>query len=189
MSVEPAGIRRFVGSTGQGRRPRWGSAFRRPARTVLCAALLAFVVCLTAAAGASAFEASGSAKQVDVTGLPPNAQASLLKPNGTVVATKNANSNGGLLFREVAPGPGYKVRLNSNGELSGKVTVHSNAATPWDPSVYDQSIPDNGYTYLTTRDGTQLAISVHPPTSPADAPAACPRPGPPCFRRPWVASC
>ena len=31
-------------------------------------------------------------------------------------------------------------------------------------SIYNQSIPDNGYTYLTTRDGTQLAIDVHPPT-------------------------
>src|SRR5439155_398443 len=31
---------------------------------------------------------------------------------------------------------------------------------------------ENGYTYLTTRDGTQLAIDVHPPTSPAGEPGA-----------------
>ena len=44
------------------------------------------------------------------------------------------------------------------------------AAAPWDPDIYNQSIPDNGYTYLTTRDGTKLAIDVHPPTSPAGEP-------------------
>ena len=40
------------------------------------------------------------------------------------------------------------------------------AAAPWNPSIYDQSIPDDGYAYLTTRDGTQLAYTVHPPTQP-----------------------
>ena len=40
----------------------------------------------------------------------------------------------------------------------------------WNPSIYDQSIPTNGYGYLTTRDGTKLAIDVHPPTSPAGEP-------------------
>ena len=54
--------------------------------------------------------------------------------------------------------------------MSGPITVHSDAAAPWDPSIYNQSIPDNGYTYLTTRDGTQLAIDVHPPSSPAGEP-------------------
>jgi hypothetical protein len=37
-------------------------------------------------------------------------------------------------------------------------------------SIYNQSIPDYGYTYLTTGDGTQLAIDVHPPTSLAGEP-------------------
>jgi hypothetical protein len=59
------------------------------------------------------------------------------------------------------------VRLAATGEQSGPITVHTNAAAPWDPSIYEQSIPDNGYTYLTTRDGTQLAIDVHPPGIPA----------------------
>ena len=41
-------------------------------------------------------------------------------------------------------------------------------------AIYNQSIPDNGYTYLTTRDGTKLAINVHPPTSPAGEPGLPP---------------
>jgi uncharacterized protein len=134
------------------------------------AALGVLAVWLVAAASASAFNAQGSVKQVYVTGLAPNAEASLLKATGTTVSTQNADAQGGLLFRNVKPGQGYRVRVTSNGETSGPLTVHTEAAAPWDPSVYNQEIPDNGYTYLTTRDGTQLAIDVHPPTSPAGEP-------------------
>src|SRR5207245_4469470 len=98
--------------------------------------------------------------------------ASLLNHKGEVVYTQNADSLGGLLYRKVKPGPGYKVRVTSTGEESAPITVHTTAAAPWDSSVYNQSIPENGYTYLTTRDGTQLAIDVHPPTSPAGQPGA-----------------
>ena len=86
------------------------------------------------------------------------------------MSTQSADSLGGLLFRNVKPGSGYQVRLASNGESSEPITVHTQAAAPWDPEIYNQSIPDNGYTYLTTRDGTKLAIDVHPPTSPAGEP-------------------
>ncbi len=132
---------------------------------------------LTMAAQASAaspsaptFTARGSAEQVDVTGLAADARMSLLTAAGKTLYTQNADSLGGLLFRNVTPGSGYRVRLVPNGAESGPITVHSDAAAPWDPGIYNQSIPDNGYTYLTTRDGTQLAIDVHPPTSPAGEP-------------------
>ena len=156
---------------GEGRRLVAGSVLRRRARVSVISLLVAFAVWLVTAAAASAFTAQGSAKQVDVTGLAPNAEASLLK-NGATVSTQNADSLGGLLFREVKPGKGYRVSVTSNGETSDPITVHSEAAAPWDPSIYEQSIPDNGYTYLTTRDGTQLSIDVHPPTSPAGEPGA-----------------
>ena len=84
--------------------------------------------------------------------------------------TQEADSLGGLLFRNVKPGRDTWFALTASGETSGPITVHTDAAAPWDPSIYDQEIPDNGYTYLTTRDGTQLAIDVHPPTSPAGEP-------------------
>ncbi len=120
-------------------------------------------VWLVAAASASAFSAHGSVEQVYVTGLAPSAQMSLLRSNGETVSTQTADSLGGLLFRSVTPESGYRVRLSSNGEESGPITVYTQATTPWDPSVYEQSIPSSGYTYLTTRDGTELAIDVHPP--------------------------
>jgi hypothetical protein len=134
-------------------------------------ALAAFAACLMAAASASAFTVQASVKQVDVTGLAPGAQVSLLR-SGATVDTQNADSLGGLLFRNVTPGPGYRVRAISSGETSALITVHPETAAPWDPGIYNQSIPDNGYTYLTTRDGTQLAIDVHPPSSPAGEPGS-----------------
>jgi predicted acyl esterase len=155
---------------GAVRRVLRGRALRRRSRVSAISTLVVLAVWLATAASASAFTAQGSAKQVYVTGAAPNAQMSLLNSGGGTVYTQNADSLGGLLFRNVAPGPGYRVRLLSTGETSGRITVHSDAAAPWDTSIYNQSIPDNGYTYLTTRDGTQLSITVHPPTSPAGEP-------------------
>ena len=138
---------------------------------------LSLVVGLMAADRASAapaFRAVGSAKQVYVTGLAPSARASLITAAGQTVSTQSADSLGGLLFRNVTPATGYRVRQVSDGVQSGPLTVHSERAAPWNPAIYNQSIPDNGYTYLTTRDGTKLAIDVHPPTSPAGEPGLPP---------------
>jgi uncharacterized protein len=136
-------------------------------RRALLGVIPALVVAawLVTAATASAFSAHGSVEQVYVTGLAPGTQTSLLRSNGETVSTQAADSLGGLLFRKVAPGKRYRVRLSSTSEESGAITVHTQAAKPWDHSIYKQSIPDSGYTYLTTRDGTQLAIDVHLPTS------------------------
>jgi predicted acyl esterase len=119
------------------------------------------------ARAADGFTAHGSARQVYVVGLPAGASATLLDGLGQAVSTLQADSLGGLLFRDVAPGTGYEVREDGTGAVSGPLTVHTEAAAPWDSSIYDQSIPDDGYSYLTTRDGTQLALTVHPPTHPA----------------------
>jgi predicted acyl esterase len=119
------------------------------------------------ARAADGFTATGSARQVYVVGLAAGASATLLDGAGQPVGTQQASSLGGLLFRDVDPGAGYVVREDATGTTSGPLTVHSEAAAPWDPSVYDQTIPSEGYGYLTTRDGTQLALTVHPPTHPA----------------------
>ncbi|HYC81304.1 MAG TPA: CocE/NonD family hydrolase, partial [Solirubrobacterales bacterium] len=70
---------------------------------------------------------------------------------------------GGALFREVAPGGGYRVGLASAGPESPPLQVLTTQSAPPSTAVYEQSIPSSGYGYLTTRDGTKLAINVHPP--------------------------
>jgi predicted acyl esterase len=122
------------------------------------------------------FSAHGSAEQVYVTGLAPRARVALLDAAGKTVFTQRADGLGGVLFRNVRPGKGYRVRLDPNGSESGPITVHSDAAAPWDPGIYKQKIKDQGYQYLTTRDGTKLAIDVHPPTKPATGPGLPPVP-------------
>jgi predicted acyl esterase len=143
------------------------SALRRRASIGSAAALLLSAVCLLAAASASAFSAHGSVEQVYVTGLSANAQMSLIGPKKEVLATQEADALGGLLFRHVAPGKNYRVRLSSPSEESGAITVHPQKSKPWDKSFYKQTISDSGYQYLTTRDGTKLAIDVHLPGIPA----------------------
>jgi len=144
-----------------------GSTRGRRAGVGIVAVVAALLALLLTAAGATAFSAQGSAGQAYATGLAPNASVSLLKTTGATVGTQSADAQGGVLFRNVKPG---KYRLSSAGETSSLIEVHSNASAPWDPGIYEQEIPDNGYTYLTTRDGTKLAISVHPPSSPAGEP-------------------
>jgi len=139
---------------------------RRGARFWLAAGLvltLALAAAGPAAADAS-FTATGSVEQVYATGLQPNQRMSLITPSGRTLYTQRADSLGGLLFRSVPPGSGYHVRAYPHGASSGPVTVHNDASTPWDTSFYNQSIADKGYQYLTTRDGTKLAIYVHPPS-------------------------
>jgi predicted acyl esterase len=133
---------------------------------VVASLVFASVTVTGADAAAPNFIAVGSARQVYVTGLAPAAQASLVNSAGAVVKTQKASSLGGLLFRDVPPAAGYRVRRVSDGVQSGAITVHSEDAAQWNPAIYNQSIPSSGYGYLTTRDGTKLSYTVHPPTSP-----------------------
>jgi uncharacterized protein len=135
----------------------------------LAAALVASLLLASTAAAAPAFNARGSVEQVYVTGATPGVQLSLLNSAGQTVATRQVNSLGGLLFRELAPGSGYRVRPAAGGEASGPLTVLSRNPAPPATSVYNQTIPSDGYGYLTTRDGTKLAINVHSPQDVADA--------------------
>lgn len=147
-----------------------GRMSRAGALVLTTGLVISSLVGSTASASTAGFNAVGSVEQVYATGLAAGAQASLISPAGDVLATQDANSLGGLLFRRVPPGDGYRVRIDSDETESAPLTVHDDDPAPWDPSIYSQSIPDSGYTYLTTRDGTQLAITVHPPTSPAGQP-------------------
>jgi predicted acyl esterase len=132
----------------------------RPLWPTLVGCLLA-VLLVPAVASAASFDAQGSVEQVYATGLVPGAQVSLLD-GGQTVASRNANQLGGTLFRNVSPGSGYTVA--SEGEESPPLTVLTTQSAPPDTSIYNQEIKESGYQYLTTRDGTKLAIDVHPPS-------------------------
>ncbi len=129
---------------------------------------------LPARAAAATFSAHGSVQQVYVVGLASGERMALVNAKGKQVATGLADSLGGLIFRDVTPGSGYRVHPLPSGSASAPLTVLSTRSAPPSTDVYNQSIPSNGYSYLTTRDGIQLAIDVHPPTSPAGEPGVPP---------------
>jgi hypothetical protein len=145
---------------------RTHAAFRM---SLVLALLAGLVVAGTAAASppakSSTFTAAGSARQVYATGVGAGAKVELLNSAGNQIAARKADSLGGILFRHVTPGSGYRVKVLPTGPTSGPLTVHSNASKPWDPEIYDQKgIPTDGYGYLTTRDGTKLALRVWLPS-------------------------
>ena len=135
-------------------------------RTVAATAVASVGIALwgigaTSVAGAaSRFTARGSAEQAYATGLAAHARVRLLDAAGATVATARADAQGGVLFRDVAPAAGYRIVAAST--RSGPLRVYTERPTPRSTSVDDQRI-HAGYGYLTTRDGTKLAVDVHLP--------------------------
>jgi predicted acyl esterase len=124
--------------------------------------LLLLPVGAGATGAAPAYDAHGSVEQVYATGVPAGAQVTLLDGAGNVIGTKSADNLGGVLFREVRPGSGYRLEVGPGGR-SEPLTVLTQRSAPPSTSIYNQKVEPHGYQYLTTRDGTKLAIDVHPP--------------------------
>lgn len=149
---------------------------RRIGSVLMVAVAVALFALPTAATGSAsgsepaALVAHGGATQVYATGLAAGDTVVLRDGAGDTVATDQVNALGGVLYRDVTPGDGYTLENLDTGDVSAPVMVHSDAAAPWDPTIYDQTIEPDGYQYLTTRDGTELAIMVRPPLAPTDGP-------------------
>ncbi len=149
-----------------------------------CATFACAFLTLLLAEGAHAatrgpsFSAHGSVEQVYVTGLRSKQRMTLVNASGRAVVTRKADAQGGLLFRNVKPGTGYRVRPAGGGPKSGPLRVLSTRPAPPSTKVYDQQIKPRGYQYLTTRDGTKLAIYVHPPQDVTNAGGVNPPPLP-----------
>ncbi len=127
----------------------------------------------SARAGVSTgFQAHGSVQQIYATGLPPRASVSLVNRAGRIVARQRADALGGIVLRELRPGRGYRLRTRTGHGIlrSPPLTVLPDRSAPPSTRIYDQTLPDGGYGYLRTRDGTQLAIYVHLPGGPGPYP-------------------
>jgi predicted acyl esterase len=139
---------------------------RRPA-SASAAGLALIAIGLWAAFGATSiagaatrFVARASAEQAYATGLPAHAGVRLVDAGGHTVQRADADAQGGILFRDVKPAAGYRI---DSGDLhSGPLHVYTDRPAPLSTAIYRQKI-HAGYGYLTTRDGTQLAIDVHLP--------------------------
>ncbi|MCW2995735.1 MAG: peptidase [Conexibacter sp.] len=143
-----------------------GLSLRRHAGplVVLLATVLVLALVVASAAGAAGLSVRGSVEQVQVTGAAKGAKLTLVTRKGKKVETQKAGPLGGVVFRQVTPAKGYVVRTAA-GKRSRAVTVLSQRSAPPTTKTYKQKIPSSGYGYLTTRDGTRLAIDVHLPTA------------------------
>ena len=126
----------------------------------------------TAPEAVATFAAHGSVEQIWVTGAAPGATVTVTDARGAMAGSETVDAQGSALFRGLRPGPGFHVHQDANGArtVSAALTVMSTASAPPDPGVYNQVLPAGGYGYLTTRDGTSLAIDVRLPGPAAKGP-------------------
>lgn len=157
-------------------------------RTALLAALALVAglapLALAPTAAADALVARGSVNQVQVTGAAPGAGLEL-RHEGATVATGTADARGAFIFGvqygttdDVPAGTGYTVQIAGGGSESAPVTVTAPADDPPQSFYDDQTLPyglaEAGYGYVTTRDGTELAIHSQPPAVDLNGPAPDP---------------
>ncbi len=124
----------------------------------------------------AAFATTGSVSQVFVMNAKPGTKLTLTNSGGKQVQVAKADRAGSLIFRNVTPGEGYRV--SDSDATSSPIAVLPNTPAPPSTKIYNQKLPTGwakdgskldkgGYGYLTVRDGTKLAINVHP-GGPAD---------------------
>ncbi len=140
---------------------------KRATGPALLVAVAIAVISPTGASGANSLAVHGSVNQAYVTGAQPGTSLRLVR-KGKVVSKKPVGSLGGVVFRRVASGKGYRVRA-ADGSLSRRISVMSERP-PKNTSIYNQTLPAGGYGYVYTRDGTGLALDVRLPGPAADGP-------------------
>ncbi|MBS1847022.1 MAG: CocE/NonD family hydrolase [Actinobacteria bacterium] len=160
------------------------SDLRRSVRSTACVSIAVAVAIVVSASctakgadttyGAAPFVTSGGVNQVSVVDATPNTALQLRNETGHVVASATADSDGSAVFWNVSSGPGYRVTATAGSPVeSSPVTVLTDRPAPLSTKIYDQTIPTGwdakgaktaagGYGYVTVRDGTKLAINVHP---------------------------
>jgi predicted acyl esterase len=121
-----------------------------------------------ATAPSPALVARGSVEQVAITGASPGEALRLVASDGHVRARGTSDDTGALLLRDVPPGTGYRVE-GSGGARSAPLRVLAEDEHP-PHSFYAAQRLGPGYQYLTTRDGTQLAVNVRLPGPPDAGP-------------------
>jgi predicted acyl esterase len=128
--------------------------------------LFALALALTAltfavpAAGA-AVTARGSTGEAYVLGAKKGERLTLVGRGGRGVQSGRADSAGSKVFRDVAPGTGYAVRLGN-----GKTTTAFEVLRPGEnppQSFFDKQKLKAGLNYVKGRDGVELAMTVRLP--------------------------
>jgi hypothetical protein len=113
------------------------------------------------------FTVQEGTSQIAAIGLDPGTEVNAVAPDGTIAATKAADAQGAVLFRELTAGDGWK--LTTATEATDSLTVMSPDEVPPASLYTDEQtlLPAGGFGYIVTRDGTTLSANVVLP-GPAD---------------------
>ena len=141
---------------------------RRDSIAVMAFISIAGLLSFTNPAAAATFSVQPSLEQLYVTHATPGATANLLDSGGTTVESITLDGFGSAVFREVTPGAGYRVVIGA--ESAGPFVIGDLDAPPPAASFYEGQTLNDGYGYITTRDGTKLAARVFLPGPPEDGP-------------------
>jgi predicted acyl esterase len=115
-----------------------------------------------ARAVSSSFEVRESVEQLHVFGAAPELALELLSPAGELVASATTDALGSFIFRKLAPGEGYRLRVAADhADYTDGLEVMSVASSlPADPDAFYAQPLRPGFNYITTRDGTTLSAYV-----------------------------
>ncbi|MGZ4724434.1 MAG: CocE/NonD family hydrolase [Ilumatobacteraceae bacterium] len=119
----------------------------------------------TIALAPATFTVQPGTNQIAVLGAKPG-ETLTVRIGSTELAHGTVDEQGSLLFRNLDPGEGYTV--SSASTISGSVAVADPGINP--PASFYASqpkLPEGGFGYITTRDGTTLSANVLLP-GPAD---------------------
>lgn len=113
-----------------------------------------------------------SVKQLQITHAEPGVELRVVDPSGEEVAVGTTDALGSLVFRLLEPGSGYSVEETGPvpREAARDLLVMSTENSLPEQGFYDGQMLEAGYQYITTRDGTQLAVYVSLPGPIEDGP-------------------
>jgi predicted acyl esterase len=114
------------------------------------------------AAGPATFTVRGSINQLYVLGAEPGQLLELVDAGGTVVGSGTVDTAGSLAWRELDAGD-YTVRDAADPAAAVEAAVSDFDDPAPDPSFYAAQSLEEGFGYLTTRDGTTLSANVSLP--------------------------
>jgi predicted acyl esterase len=146
---------------------------RTPLLRALLAVLLAVVVVLALAVSAESPTSAAvtvpppsltlrsGTEQLEVLAATPGLELNLVH-DGDVVDSGTVDSQGSLMWRQLSPGL-YAVQTADASYTSETVRVTGMGAPPPAQSFYDAQTLDQGFGFITTRDGTTLSAYVSYP--------------------------
>jgi predicted acyl esterase len=107
----------------------------------------------------------GSVGQIWVQDATPDSTLILLRPDRRVMRIGRTDSFGSEIFRDVKPGPGYRVVQRVAGKWAGSRLLRSRKPDANPPQSYYDNLPPlkEGLNYVRMRDGIELAMTVRLP--------------------------